>query len=25
VQRNWRNAAGRLSRVIVALGERGSW
>ena len=25
VQRNWRNAAARLSRVIVALGERGSW
>jgi DNA-binding GntR family transcriptional regulator len=25
VQRNWRNAAARLSRVILALGERGSW
>ena len=25
VQRNWRNAAGRLSRVIHTLGERGSW
>src|SRR5213078_4558453 len=25
VQRNWRNAAGRLSRVILTLGERGSW
>ena len=25
VQRNWRNAAGRLSRVIITLGERGSW
>src|SRR6266571_8612034 len=25
VQRNWRNAAGRLSSVIRTLGERGSW
>ncbi len=25
VERNWRNAAGRLSRVIATLGERGSW
>jgi DNA-binding GntR family transcriptional regulator len=25
VQRNWRNAAARLSRVILTLGERGSW
>jgi DNA-binding GntR family transcriptional regulator len=25
VIRNWRNAAGRLSRVIATLGERGSW
>lgn len=25
VERNWRNAAGRLSRVIGNLGERGSW
>ncbi|PYP51630.1 MAG: GntR family transcriptional regulator [Gemmatimonadetes bacterium] len=25
VQRNWRNAAARLSRVIHTLGERGSW
>jgi len=25
VQRNWRNAAGRLSSVIQTLGERGSW
>jgi DNA-binding GntR family transcriptional regulator len=25
VETNWRNAAGRLSRVIAQLGERGSW
>jgi DNA-binding GntR family transcriptional regulator len=25
VERNWRNAADRLSRVIAQLGERGSW
>lgn len=25
VETNWRNAAGRLSRVIAHLGERGSW
>jgi DNA-binding GntR family transcriptional regulator len=25
VLRNWRNAAGRLNRVIATLGERGSW
>ena len=25
VERNWRNAAARLTRVIVSLGERGSW
>ena len=25
VETNWRNAAGRLSRVIEQLGERGSW
>jgi DNA-binding GntR family transcriptional regulator len=25
VRRNWRNASDRISRVIVALGERGSW
>ena len=25
VERNWRNAAARLSRVIATLGERGSW
>ena len=25
VETNWRNAAGRLSRVIGQLGERGSW
>lgn len=25
VERNWRNAATRLSRVIAALGERGNW
>ena len=25
VHRNWRNAAGRLGKVIRTLGERGSW
>jgi len=25
VETNWRNAAGRLSRVIAQIGERGSW
>lgn len=25
VRTNWRNAAERLARVIVTLGERGNW
>ena len=25
VQTNWRNAAGRLGRVIVTMGEHGTW